>query len=295
MRVLCAVASLCNPGWAEAACRLALVLALDVSGSVDQREYRLQLDGIAAALDTPEVRGAILALPDAHVELAVFEWSAARYSRDILDWTALTSEASIDAIAARLRTLRRVSSPEATGLGAAMERAGRMLQDRADCWKRVADISGDGKNNDWPLPLDVKADGMLDAATVNALVVGIGTPRIGDERQAEITELSSYFRTEVLHGPDAFLEVALGYEDYARAMTRKLLREISAPPLGALPIRPLHSGGRRAVVSAPVVATPSVSAALLGRSKQGGLAEAESLSHEMRGTAWRLGKDRSIR
>ena len=75
-------------------------------------------------------------------------------------------------------------------------------------------------------------------------LVGIGNPRIGDERQAEITEHSSYFRTEVLHGPGAFLEVALGYKDYARAMSRKLFREVSVPPLGSLP-RPLAPPGRR--------------------------------------------------
>lgn len=223
------------PGAAEAVCRLALVLALDVSGSVDQREYGLQLEGIATALEDSAVRGAILALPDAQVEMAIFEWSAARYSRDILGWTPLTSEAGIDAIVAHLRGWRRLSSPEATGLGAAMERSGHMLRQRTDCWKRVADISGDGKNNDWPLPPDVKTEGTLSGVTVNALVVGVGAPRISDERQLEITELSSYFRTQVLHGPDAFLEVALGYEDYARAMTRKLLREVSAPQLGALP------------------------------------------------------------
>ncbi len=233
------------PGAAEAACRLALVLALDVSGSVDQQEYRLQLEGIAQALEDPQVRSAILALPDARVDLAVFEWSAARYSRGILDWTPLNSDAAIDAIVAHLRGWRRAAAPEATGLGAAMERSGEMLQARPDCWKRVADISGDGKNNDWPLPLDVKAGPMLNGVTINALVVGIGAPRIADERQMEISELSSYFRTQVLHGPGAFLEVALGYQDYARAMTRKLLREVTAPPLGALPPPTRDATGRR--------------------------------------------------
>ena len=242
MRVLAALAALW-PGASEAACRLALVLALDVSGSVDEREYSLQLEGIATALEDPEVRAAILALPDARVDIAIFEWSAARYNREILGWTTLTTGEGIDIIVAHLRNWRRASAPEATGLGAAMELSGRMLRGRPDCWKRVADISGDGKNNDWPLPLDVKAEGTLDGITVNALVVGIGNPRISDDRQAEITDLSSYFRTQVLHGPDAFLEVALGYQDYARAMTRKLLREVMAPPLGAVqPPRPDGAG-----------------------------------------------------
>ena len=223
------------PGAGDAACRLALVLALDVSGSVDEREYGLQMQGIAAALEDRAVRDAILALPDAHVSLAVFEWSAARYRRDVLGWTALTSEAAIDGVVAQLQGWRRAVAPEATGLGAAMEAAAEMLAARDDCWRKVADISGDGKNNDWPLPSEVRRAGRLDGITANALVVGVGGARIGDVRQAEIAELSAYFRAEVLHGPEAFLEVALGYGDYARAMKRKLLREVSAPRLGQAP------------------------------------------------------------
>ena len=220
---------------AEAACRLALVLALDVSGSVDGDEYRLQLDGIAAALEDRAVRDAILALPSAHVNLFVFEWSAGRYQRDIVGWTELASEPDIDRVAESLRAWRRGPAPEATGIGAAMRAAAERLRQKPECWKWVTDLSGDGKNNDWPSIRDVKASGELAGITVNALVIGVSTPRIADDRLVEITELTSYFRTQVLHGPGAFLEVALGYEDYSNAMKRKLLKEVMAPTLGQWP------------------------------------------------------------
>jgi len=66
---------------AAAPCRLALAMALDVSGSVDQKEYRLQLDGLAKALTDPDVSAAFLGMPGAPVAHAVYEWSASSYQR----------------------------------------------------------------------------------------------------------------------------------------------------------------------------------------------------------------------
>jgi hypothetical protein len=62
--------------------------------------------------------------------------------------------------------------------------------------------------------------------TINGLVIGADAPDIGDVRQVEIGELSAYFRAYVIHGPDAFVETAIGFQDYQNAMTRKLLREL---------------------------------------------------------------------
>ena len=86
---------------AEAACRLALLLALDVSSSVDDREYALQSQGLAAALDAPEVRHAILS-GGGEVALAVYEWSGRDRERLHLDWTLLRSHADITRAVAAL-------------------------------------------------------------------------------------------------------------------------------------------------------------------------------------------------
>lgn len=230
MRALAGLLALI-PGGAEAACRLALILALDISGSVDPREYALQMGGIAEALEDREVQAALFAVPHAPVHLMIFEWSDSAYQRDILGWTALDGPGDIPAVTARLRGWQRAYARGSTGLGAAMRHAAERFRSGPECWQRTLDISGDGKNNAWPLPRSVKTSGELQGITVNALVIG-QTPMIGDERQEEISELTAYFRAFILHGPGAFFEVSLGFEDYADAMKRKLIREVEAPTIG---------------------------------------------------------------
>ena len=216
-------------GWAGSVagqCRQALALALDVSGSVDAREYRLQLDGLALALDDAQVRAALTSNPAAPVRLLVFEWSGPEDQVVLVPWTAVTGPGVIDGIIATLRgTARREASP-GTGLGTAMQRGTAELGRQGDCWRRTLDISGDGKSNLGPRPRDVKPGVAAAGVTVNGLVIGADNPDIGDLRQTEIGELSAYFRAEVIVGADAFVETALGYDDYADAMTVKLLREL---------------------------------------------------------------------
>ncbi|WP_254694074.1 DUF1194 domain-containing protein [Sulfitobacter sp. SK012] len=207
-------------------CRQALALGLDVSGSVDAREYQLQLGGLAQALDDKAVRGALTALPQTPVRLMVYEWSGPDNQATVIPWTTITGTAALDAVIVTLRkTERRVTSP-GTALGVAMATGATHLRSQSECWRRTLDISGDGKANLGPRPRDVKPLIGADGITINALVIGADDPNIGDIRQAEIGELSSYFRAEVIMGPDAFVETAIGFEDYARAMTAKLLREL---------------------------------------------------------------------
>ena len=165
-------------GMAQGACRQSLVLALDVSGSVDEREYVLQLEGVARALEDPAVRAALLDMPATPVALAIFEWSGGSYQRLIQDWISLGSANDIALVTTRLRVWQRSAAPETTALGAAMEFA-VALQDRGPrCWRRVLDISGDGKNNDWPRPRTVRASGQLGDMTINALVIKRAPPSI---------------------------------------------------------------------------------------------------------------------
>ena len=223
------------------ACRLALALALDVSGSVDQQEYRLQMQGLADALDDADVQRAFFAIPEAPVAVAVFEWSSSRYQRMVQEWVLLRAPADVDALTARLRTWRRAPAPEATGIGAAMEYGQALLGRNPGCWQRTLDISGDGKNNDWPLPRDLRKQGRIKGLRVNALVIARDVEGHGQVIPLEIGELTAYFHAEVIQGPDAFVETALGFSDYARAMKRKLLKELATRPVGALP--PSLGGG----------------------------------------------------
>ena len=219
-----ALAVLGPAGGAEASCRLALALALDVSGSVVGSEYRLQLDGLADALLDPEVANAILAVPDEPVALTVYEWSASSHQRLILGWQVLLDETAIAAAAAQIRAHERTPAPEATGIGAAMLHAARLFGTAPDCAARTLDISGDGTNNDWPPPEDVRAEGALPGVTVNALAVtsDTGAP----------DALERYFRAQVIQGAGAFVERAAGYGDYARAIRKKLLMEMTTLAIG---------------------------------------------------------------
>ena len=128
----------------------ALALALDISGSVDTSEYRLQMQGVANALRHPDVVAALMALPSAPVELAVFEWSGGDHQNLLIPWTAITSNGDLDRIAGTLFAARRGIAPPVTALGQAMSFGVDLLDQRQHCWKRTLDISGDGRNNSGP-------------------------------------------------------------------------------------------------------------------------------------------------
>lgn len=221
-------------GAPAAACRIALILALDVSGSVDTDEYRQQLDGIAWALEDAEVQSAILAFPDAPVVLSAFEWSAMDFQRDVVDWTVLDSPAALSRIATTLRERQRSYGPTSTALGSALLHAGRRLAAGPECWRRVIDVSGDGRSNQSLDPRSARRSALLGGVTINALAVGARRESI-DRRSADIAELSAYYAAEVVQGPGAFVETALGYSNYARAIRRKLLRELAPLPVGTGP------------------------------------------------------------
>lgn len=223
---------------AMAQCRQALALGLDVSGSVDTAEYRLQMDGLAAALQDDEVVASLLSTPSTPVEIAVYQWSGPSDQSVLVHWTAIRSAADIEAVAAALRAASRPAGSVGTALGTAMRTGLNLLLQRAECWKLTLDISGDGKRNMGPQPKAVRDELQTAGITVNALVIGADAPRSGDIRQVEIAELSSYFRANVITGPDAFVQTALGFAAYEDAMTRKLKRELQGLVIGRLqPLR----------------------------------------------------------
>ena len=226
IRAVALLLGLMLAGAAQANCRQALALALDVSGSVDAREYRLQIGGVTAALGDPEVQDKLFAMPSAPVRLMVFEWSGPNDQRILLPWTAIDSMATLENVMEALAQTTRVEATPGTALGTAMTSGAIFLDQQQDCWKRTLDISGDGKSNLGPRPRDVKPRLESKGIIINGLVIGVDDPSIGDVRQSDIGELSSYYNAHVILGPDAFVLTAIGYADYARAMRKKLLREL---------------------------------------------------------------------
>ncbi|MDI3335283.1 DUF1194 domain-containing protein [Defluviimonas aestuarii] len=220
---------------AHAACRQALAIGLDVSGSVDQREFVLQVQGLAAALTSDTVRGVLLEAPGYPVALAVYDWSGAEHQRLILDWVEITDEAVLERVAGVIATAVRIERSPATGVGAAMLYGDALLAQRPDCPRAALDLTGDGLSNSGPQPRDVVLPGRVPEVTVNALVIGVNRDEGWDGGDPGVAELTAWFTSEVIRGPDAFVEVALGFEDFAAAMERKLLRELAGLTVSAFP------------------------------------------------------------
>ncbi|NBD28712.1 MAG: DUF1194 domain-containing protein [Alphaproteobacteria bacterium] len=215
-------------GAAAAQCRQALALGLDVSGSVDEREYRLQLDGLAGALTAPPVRARLLAQRGIPVRLAIYEWSGPRDTRLLVPWTAITGPDQLQDVLETLGATSRVPAHPGTALGTAMQTGIAMLEEQSECWKRTLDLSGDGKANAGIRPRDVPPP--PPGITINGLIIGDPNAPTSEP----FMELVAYYRAYVLRGPGAFVESALGFEAFEAAMQRKLLRELQAVAIGAL-------------------------------------------------------------
>lgn len=221
------------PGAGQAGpCRQALALGLDVSGSVDAAEYRLQVEGIAEALSDPEVARVVLAAPAAPIRLMVYEWSGPSDQHVIAGWSEITDAAALALFTDQLRATRRVAAAPSTAIGSALTAGARFLAQQDECWKRTLDISGDGMSNTGPRPQDLDHVAALKGITVNALVIGAELPRPPGAPSS--SGLASYFERHVIRGPEAFVIPADGYAAYRAAMKKKLLRELEGLAVGLL-------------------------------------------------------------
>ena len=222
----------------------ALVVSVDVSGSVDERRYRLQMEGIAEALEDPAVLAAITATPGG-IYFAMVTWADA--ARLAVDWRRIASRADAAATAALVRAVPRLAG-NFTCLGGMMRTVAASvvpsLPVQAD--RTVVDVSGDGVDNcmDPDELRDQKEALLAKGATINGLpilvpgendVVGVGAYRAPGYGLRELpvgtykegTSLDRWYREHVVGGPNAFLMVAHGYGDFARALRQKFVIEIS--------------------------------------------------------------------
>jgi len=220
--LLGAALGLAAPVQAQEECRLALVLGLDVSASVDAAEYRLQVEGLAASLIHPSVVEAALS-GNGPVALSIYEWSR-RFQQDVLiDWTLIHSEADLTTIAERVLRATRSHEDFPTAIGYALGFAATHLERAPPCLFRTVDISGDGQNNDGFPPSAAYEHFPFDGVTVNGLAIGGASRGIED-----------YYLAEVIHGPGAFVEYARNHDDFEEVMRRKLERELRVVILGDL-------------------------------------------------------------
>ena len=214
------------PGAAFAECRLALVLALDVSSSVDAQEDTLQRGGVVAALTSPEVVAAFFAT-DEPVALAVYEWSG-RYNQEVvLDWTMIDSQAALVQAAETVAQSKRSHNDFPTAMGYALGFGAGMLARAPACLRHTLDMAGDGQNNEGFGPEEAYRAFPFQGVTVNGLVVNAA------DFEGEVG-LIAFYQSQVRLGPGSFVEIAEGFEDYERAMRRKLERELTPPAIGSL-------------------------------------------------------------
>jgi hypothetical protein len=137
----------------------------------------------------------------------------------------------------------RIERSPATGVGAAMLYGDALLARRPDCPRAALDLTGDGLNNSGLQPRDVALPRRAVEVTVNALVIGVNRDEGWDGGDPGVAELTAWFTAEVIRGPGAFVEVALGFEDFREAMERKLLRELVGLTISQLGPRPVGEGG----------------------------------------------------
>jgi uncharacterized protein DUF1194 len=232
---LFAILAFCAAPVTASDCRLALVLALDVSSSVDADEDALQRGGLAAALIAPEVQRAFFSTPYP-VALAVFEWSGRYNQQMLLDWHLIENPTQLLDVATLIGRSKRGADDFPTSIGYALGYAAGILDRGPDCLQRTLDMAGDGENNDGFEPANAYREFPFSGVTVNGLVVNAA------DFEAEVG-LINYYANHVLRGPGAFLEVAQGFDDYERAMRRKLERELSVIMTGALEAVPYDPPG----------------------------------------------------
>ena len=199
---------------------LALVLAVDSSGSVNQQRFEQQRDGYADALVSTPVLTAIKSGDHRRIAVSYFEWSDGRRMARILPWTLIDGEATAREASRIIREHRRQVVGD-TCIACAMDEA--MRQFEALPWRtdrKVLDISGDGESNVGESVDTARERTLAAEITINGLPIATYyEPGLVD-----------YYEQHVIGGPGSFLIVAKGFDDFARAIAAKLVREIAALP-----------------------------------------------------------------
>jgi Ca-activated chloride channel family protein len=202
-------AALASGGPAHA-CELALALAVDVSGSVDPREYRIQMQGLAEALRDGVVSEALVR---GEAQVMLMQWSGNSRQRISIPWLQVRNFDDVEALALRIESTGRAWRNFSTAIGEALSMADEALSD-VSCKRLVIDVSGDGRSNEGREPKSVHARLAERGAVVNALVI-----------ENEGDDLTGYFWENVIMGEGAFVVTANGFEEYPERIRRKLIRE----------------------------------------------------------------------
>ncbi|WP_300058616.1 DUF1194 domain-containing protein [uncultured Roseobacter sp.] len=197
------------------ACQLALVLAVDVSGSVDSREYDIQMQGLAAALR----EGVIIdALIEQEAQVTLIQWTGSSRQRQTIPWTAIRTAEDVARLADQMGKNRRVWRNYSTAIGEALVAAEDALRAAPHCTRKVIDVSGDGISNEGIHPRERHPALAEMDVTVNGLAI-----------ETDEEDLTGWFYENLIRGEGAFVMTANGFADYPHQIRRKLQREITRP------------------------------------------------------------------
>ena len=196
------------------ACEVALLLSIDISGSIDAGEYAIQTQGLALAMNDAAIVDALVA---GQMTLAVVHWSGVGRQALVIPWKQMLAPADVVGFAAAAAAQPRTFTASDTAVGEAIDFSASQFAQVADCQRKVIDISGDGPEN----------SGFTDAAaSARTHDLGIEINAIAIEDMGQTDPVTRYYQKWVVTR-GGFVITARGLEDYPRAMREKVLREIS--------------------------------------------------------------------
>ena len=205
-------------------CNIALLLALDVSGSVDAFEFGLQAQGVAQAIRDPAVTDALV---NGQVALAVMQWSGTMEQALSVPWTRVTEPVDATRLASRIELMPRAFGGGNTAVGDAIDFATDLFGQVRDCAHWVIDISGDGDENEGFTVAQARRTAWEAGIHINGLAIEAAGPA------RPITQFYQRWVTT----PGGFVITAQQHLDFERAMTLKMLREL-VPPMALHPHDP---------------------------------------------------------
>ncbi len=200
-----------------------LVLAVDVSESMDGQEFAIQRAGYVEALRDPAFVRAARSGPNGRVAVTYFEWAGTVRTASSVPWQVIDSAETASAFAARLES-RPFSAFRGTSISNALAFGVTLLESNGFYGvRRIIDISGDGPNNFGPPVVSARDAAVARGVTINGLPVLIRPSPI-------FPDMSRYYAQCVIGGPGAFVLPVHAVSEFATAIRRKLIMEVSVAP-----------------------------------------------------------------
>jgi Protein of unknown function (DUF1194) len=208
---------------------LLLVLAADVSRSIDEGEFDLQRKGYTAALTDPRVLATIRGGANGNIAVCFVEWSGAGEQMVVADWTLIHDDEDAGAMAAAILAAPRSFIGRTSISGAIDFAMERFAAAKPRSRRRIIDISGDGTNNSGRPITEARDQAVAEGVTINGLAIINDKPNPGYAFHTQPPGgLPEWYRQNVIGGPGAFLRVVEDFRSFADAMTNKLVSEIAA-------------------------------------------------------------------